>query len=324
MLKNYVKQKTTLVTALAACSLGALALPAVASEIEGCQSAPILEKFEEFGKTGKMPRELGAWLGNAEAQYVEPYKAFDNVNYVGICWVSAWTVNTSEGTVLIDTLYGPFVDVLLDNLKKMNVDLADIKYVLMTHGHFDHVGGADKLKALLPNARFVMTEEGYEEAEEGAAKSQGGRRAWSMIDRDIVVKDGDEITLGDSTFTVYETPGHTHGTASYGYTVKDGDNSYQAFTVGGLGLNAIEGPSQVEDFIHSIDKISELVQGAKNPLQVHLSTHGFSNNLPETAALLAKRGAGDPHPMVDPEAFQAQLDSLREGAVKRLAIEKSK
>ena len=89
-----------------------------------------------------MPADLGRWLGDAKAQYIEPYQAFDNVHYVGVCWVSAWLVKTSAGVVLIDTLHEPFADQLIENIKKVGVDPADIKYVLMTHGHFDHVGGA--------------------------------------------------------------------------------------------------------------------------------------------------------------------------------------
>jgi len=120
--------------------------------------------------------------------------------------------------VLIDTLHDPFVDLLIGNIKKVGVDMADIKYVLMTHGHFDHVGGAYKLKPLMPNAEFVMTPAGWDEAFEDSAKSQGGRRPWTFIkDMGTVARDGQAFTLGDATFTVYETPGHTFATASYGF-----------------------------------------------------------------------------------------------------------
>ena len=57
---------------------------------EGCPSQPILARFEDFGRTGKMPPDLGRWLSDPKAQYIEPWKAFDNVYFVGVCWVSAW------------------------------------------------------------------------------------------------------------------------------------------------------------------------------------------------------------------------------------------
>ncbi|MBF9043726.1 MBL fold metallo-hydrolase [Rhodobacterales bacterium HKCCE4037] len=289
---------------------------------DGCPSGPILQRFAEFGRTGQMPPDLGQWLNTPGAQYVEPWSPFDNVDYVGVCWVSAWLVHTDEGSVLIDTLYGPFRQTLIDNIASTGTDLADIRYVLMTHGHFDHVGGAATLEPLLPNATFVMTQGGWDEALESAAASQGTPRAWEMIEPDMVVADGDEITLGENSFTVVETPGHTWGTASYVYDVRDGDDTYRAITIGGLGLNAIEGPTQVEAYIESVDRVRSLVEMRNMGIDVHLTTHGFSNNLDEDRQLLAARAPGEPNVLVDPEGLLAQIEYLRGRAVERLEQER--
>ena len=200
----------------------------------GCPSSEILARFEEFGRTGKMPPDLGRWLGDPKAQFIEPWKVFDNVHFVGVCWVSAWAIQTNDGVVLIDTLHEPHVDQLIANLGKVGINLSDIKYVLMTHGHFDHVGGAAKLKPLLTNAKFVMTQGGWNEAMESAKELESTPRRWSMIPQDVVVKDGDVISLGGNAFGVLETPGHTLGTASYTFDVKDGPDTHRAVTVGGL------------------------------------------------------------------------------------------
>ena len=295
-----------------------------AQPFDGCPSGPILERFVEFGRTGKMPPDLGKWLNDVQAQKVEPWKAFDNVDYVGICWVSAWLIHTDDGVVLIDTLYGPFAGQLIENIKATGTDLADIKYVLMTHGHFDHVGGAAALKPLLPNAAFVMTQEGWDEAVKSARDSESSRRAWSMISPEVVVKDGDTIELGGNSFRVIETPGHTWGTASYLYDVRDGAETYRAITIGGLGLNAIDGPPQVEAFIDSVDKVRALVEKSDEPVKVHLTTHGFSANLEENRLKLQARGAGEPNVLVDPQALLNQVATLRAGAVERLSVEKEK
>lgn len=308
----------------AAMAIG-LAVPASAQTLfDGCPSDQIMARFVEFGRTGQMPPDLGRWLSTPDAQYVEPWSPFDNVDFVGVCWVSAWLVHTDDGTVLIDTLYGPFTPLLLENIAKTGTDLADIKYVLMTHGHFDHVAGAAALKPLLPNATFVMTQEGWDEALESSKASQGGPRAWDMIEPDMVVADGEEITLGENTFTVLETPGHTWGTASYVYDVKDGDHTHRAITIGGLGLNAIEGPPQVEAFIESLDRMRALTEANDMGIDVHLTTHGFSNGLDEDRQAMAERVAGEPNVMVDPNGLLAQIESLRAGAVERLAIEQKK
>ncbi len=310
---------------LAVAATMAFATPASAEALfDGCPSQPILERFIEFGKSGKMPPELGKWLSDPTAQKVEPWKPFDNVDYVGACWVSAWLVHTEDGSVLIDTLYGPHIKQLIANIEATGTDFADIKYVLMTHGHFDHVGGAAALKPLLPNARFVMTREGWDEAVASAAKSEGGRREWRMIEPDMVVKDGDTIELGGNQFGVIETPGHTWGTASYLYDVRDGDDTFRAITIGGLGLNAIEGPPQVEAYIRSVDRVRALVEEGDETVQVHLTTHGFSNNMEETRQMHAARADGAPNVFVDPDALLKQVAGLRSRAVSRLEREKAK
>ncbi|MFK7890071.1 MAG: MBL fold metallo-hydrolase [Granulosicoccus sp.] len=298
--------------------------PVFAQLLDGCPSELIAGKFQEFGNTGKMPPDLGQWLSNEDAQYIEPGAVFDNVDYVGICWVSAWLVHTDEGVVLIDTLYGPFVEQLLENIARVDVDPVDIKYVLMTHGHFDHTGGAAIVKAQFPNAQFVMTKTGWDEAVANAAASKLGRRAWDMIEPEIVIEDGESIEFGGNTFTAISTPGHTWGTTSYTYDVVDNGNTYRSVTIGGLGLNAIEGAAQVEAYIESIDKIRARVNDDEQPVLVHLSTHGFSNNLPENREKLAAQKPDEQNVFVNPEALKNQISELRKGAVERLELEISK
>jgi metallo-beta-lactamase class B len=143
-----------------------------------------------------------------------------------------------------------------------------------------------------------------------------------MIPQDVVVKDGDVISLGGNSFGVLETPGHTPGTASYTAEVRDGARTYQAITIGGLGLNAIKDAKQVEGYILSVDRIAQLVRQTNKPVTVHLTTHPFSNGLMEARDHLAARKPGEPHPLVDPEGLLRQLASLRAGAEQRLEIER--
>ena len=292
--------------------------------LEGCPSSTIKTLFNDFGRTGKMPPELGRWLKEPQSQIIAPYEAFDNVYNVGICWVSAWLIKTSEGPVLIDTLYEPYTDQLIENIKKVGVNPADIKMVLLTHGHFDHVGGVSKIKALT-NAKFVMTQEGWSEAQADAQKSQGRPGAWTMpAAPDLVIKDGDVLTMGNTRFYAYATPGHTWGTTSYALDVNDGGQTYRAITIGGLGLNAIDGVKQVEAYISSVDRIKTMVNASRDPISVHLTAHPFSTGLTEAKELLKTRKPGQPHPLVDTQGLIAQLDELRAGAAERLAVEQAR
>ena len=281
-------------------------------------TAEVLRLFAELGATGKAPRALDEWITDPAAQKIVPYQAFDNVWQVGIAWVSSWAVKTSEGWVLIDTIHEPFVDMLIENLRTVGIKPDDVRLVLMTHGHFDHVGGYYRLKPLLKNARFVMTERGWNEAFRYAAESRGTAKEWKMLEeKDVVVRDGDTLRCGDSVFTVLETPGHTWGTTSYMYDVYRNGRSYRAVTVGGQGLNAIEGPEQVRAYMKSMERLGE---DSLN-IEVDLTPHPFSSSLAEQIDVIRHLKPSDAHPLINRAAYLARLKKLNEGAAARLKLE---
>jgi metallo-beta-lactamase class B len=91
-----------------------------------------------------------------------------------------------------------------------------------------------------------------------------------------------------------------------------------------LGLNAIEGPEQVEAFIGSLDRIKALVEAPDAPLMVHLTMHGFSANLEENRQIFETRKAGEDNVFLNPQAVLDEVAFLRNGAVRRLAVEQAK
>ncbi len=287
-----------------------------------CELAPLMATFVVFSETGRMPPNFVKFIGDTALQEIEPYKAFDNVYYVGICWVSAWLITSPNGHVLIDTLYGPYTSQLLGNIRALGFDPKDIKLVVVTHGHFDHAGGIGQLKSdLAPGTRFAMTKEGWREGKEDLSHP---RWPWKMIEPDIVLTDDQIVTGGDIAIQAFETPGHTMGTASFAFDARDGVRTYRAFTVGGLALNCIRGPEQVEAFIASLKRIRTLTQDGARPVELHLTTHGFLTGLNEAKDLLKTRKPSDPHPLVDLPGFRKQLDELEAGAEKRLVVERQK
>jgi metallo-beta-lactamase class B len=306
-------------------SLLLLVTPASAQEqplTTKCESTPLMAAFTMFSETGRMPADMVKFIGDAASNKIEPYKAFDNVHYVGICWVSAWLITSQSGHVLIDTLYGPYTSQMLGNIRALGFDPKDIKLVVVTHGHFDHAGGIGQLKSeLAPGTRFAMTREGWRE---GAEEASHPRWPWVMIEPDVVLTDGQTITGGDIAIQAFETPGHTMGTASFAFDARDGDRTYRAFVVGGLGLNRIRGPEQVEAFIASLKRIRTLTQEGARPVELHLATHGFLTSLNEAKDLLRTRKATDPHPLVDLSGFRKQLDDFQAGAEKRLVVERQR
>src|SRR5262245_11762116 len=145
-----------------------------------------------------------------------------------------------------------------------------------------------------------------------------------MIEPNLVLTDNGILTAGGITIQAFEAPGHTMGTASFAYDAHDCERRYRAFTVGGLGLNAIWGPEQVEAFIASVKRIRALTEQATRRIELHPTTHGFSTGLTEAKELSKTRQRGDPHPLVDLSGFGRQLDELEAAAEKRLVLERQK
>src|SRR6476661_8736568 len=124
---------------LSASGLFALAL---SSTMPGGTPAAAQAADEPVSKTcreGPRSREI-------EIQKIEPFKVFDNLYHVGPCYVSVWLLTTPQGVIMFDTTQEPFVDKVIDNIKKVGVNLRDIKYILVNHGHLDHAGGAARFQ----------------------------------------------------------------------------------------------------------------------------------------------------------------------------------
>ena len=169
-----------------------------------------------------------------------------------------------------------------------------------------------------------MSAEGWREANEAAAQSTGTPGAWTMIERDVVLTDGQTVSGGDISLQSFDTPGHTMGTVSFAFDAREGARTWRAFTIGGLGLNAVKGPEQVEAYIASVKRMRALTEDNTRPIEFHLPTHPFITGLTETKESLKSRKPGEPHPLVDLPGFRRQLDELQEDAEKRLIVERQK
>lgn len=237
--------------------------------------------------------------GPIELQKKAPFRVFDNVHYVGFQTVSSYLVNTSDGLVLIDAGYARTVDWLLDSVKASGFDPARIRYILVTHSHTDHAGGAARLQQLT-GARVAMSGEDWAQVERQQASPQQQRNFPVRIKRDVVVADGDAITVGDTTFRFHFTPGHTPGSTSIEFPVKDQGRTYRALTPGGLGLHYQ--PDWGPTFKASIQRLRD-----RGPWDVMLSNHPFlmPRDLEDIETALHSR-TGGPHPAVlGPAAIDA-------------------
>ena len=237
------------------------------------------------------PPERSQW-------HAEPLKVFDNLYFVGQTEYSAWAVTTSAGIILIDTIFDYSVeDEVVGGLKKLGLDPAMIKYAIVSHGHFDHSGGAKYLQDHF-GTRIILSSADWDLLERGTQ---------TRPKRDMVATDGQKLTLGDTTLTLYLTPGHTLGTISTLIPVKDGGTPHLVAEWGGTGFNWIRNrrgyitPSRpdrfwFETYSRSAERFRGIVEkaGADALIANHTRLDGSKTKLPA----LAKRRPGDPHPYV--------------------------
>jgi metallo-beta-lactamase class B len=160
-----------------------------------------------------------------ETWHAEPVKVFDNMYYVGMTEYSSWAITTSQGIILLDAIYDYSIeDEVVEGLKKLGLNPADIKYVIVAHGHLDHAGGAKYLQEKY-GARLIMSAADYDLLDQQ-------NPPWKPK-RDMVATDGMKVTLGDTTLTLYLTPGHTDGTISTLIPLRDGSQKHLA-AAGGI------------------------------------------------------------------------------------------
>lgn len=246
-----------------------------------------------------------------ETWYQEPVKVFDNLHFVGTKIHSSWAVSTSHGLIVIDALFDYAVkDSVVDGLRKLGLNPASMKYLIISHGHGDHHGGAKFLQDEF-SPRVIL-----------------GGSDWDLVaknprdpgpKRDVVATDGQKITLGDTTLTLYLTPGHTEGTISVLIPVKDHGRRHLMATWGGTLLNAAMSAGTLKKYADSASRYRSLITklGVDGILSNHTEYDGSVFKLPA----LANRRPGDPHPyVVGTDSVRRYLTVVEEAARAALAL----
>lgn len=244
-----------------------------------------------------------------ENWYAEGGQVFDSLYMLTTKTNSAWAVKTSGGIILIDTLFGYAAqDAIVDGLKKAGLDPADIKYIIVSHAHGDHDGSVKFLQDTY-KPRVIMGPKDWELS----ARSADPPR------HDIEATDGQKVTLGDTTVTIYITPGHTGGTLSVLVPVKDRGQPHLAMEWGGTALSGGTSKEMLESYISNAKRLKDISGGLGADVIIgnHTEYNDALNRLERTKA----RKAGEPNPwIVGKGEVQTYLTVVEECAKAWLAI----
>jgi len=224
-----------------------------------------------------------------------PGKAFDNLYYVGAAWVSAWAIRTKDGILLIDALNNnEEAAVLVDGgLRKLGLDPARIKYVVVTHAHGDHYGGATHF-AEKYGSKIVASEVDWQQMEKGVEVNSSH---WGPVPkRGMSLNDGQKLTLGGETLVAHITPGHTHGTLTPTFDVTSGGKRHRVLLWGGTAFNFGDDISRLDTYIDATERMAKLAEA--QGIDVMLSNHaGYDESIAKLEKMRAQ-GSMEPNPFV--------------------------
>jgi metallo-beta-lactamase class B len=238
------------------------------------------------------PQQPSTW-------HLAPHQVFDNLYFVGQVEFSAWAITTSEGIIVMDALFEYSVeDEIIHGLESVGLDPRQTRYVVISHAHGDHMGGAKKLQDL--GAKIAMSAADWDLLERSQVD-------YAKPTRDVVVSDGQQLTLGDTTVTLYVTPGHTLGTVSSIFPVKDGSSTHVAAYWGGTAFNWVRGPAAYvtaerppkfwfDSYAESARRFRDAA--ARAGADVILSNHGKYDDTPRKLDAIDRRTPGAAHPYV--------------------------
>lgn len=253
---------------------------------------------------------------------VEPFRIFGNLYFIGTVPASTHLIDTGEGLILIDPGYPQSLYLVIHNLYKLGFQPEEIRYILCTHGHYDHLGAARAL-AELTGAKTLI---GREDAlyANGTLDLTWAKELGAVyqeaFEPDILLSDGDVVQLGNTEILCKAAPGHTPGTMAFFFDVTDGIHRYRAAMHGGVGMNSMRkefleryqlSESIRELFVPAIDRLMQ------EPVDILLGNHVGNNDTIGKASQITETE----NPFIDKTAWKHFLTAVKEKYYKMIEEE---
>ena len=250
---------------------------------------------------------------------MKPFQVVDNLFFVGTQQASSHLIDTGCGLILLDTGYPKDLYLILDGIYQLGFDPHDIKYILHSHGHIDHFGGTRCLVELTDAKTFI----GRQDADAVLGKNrlsyaeELGMRLQEPFYPDVLLDDGDIVSLGAAKIRCVHTPGHTQGTFSFFFDVFHGNAVHHVGMHGGVGVNSMERfyleqhglpLSLRDDFRAGLEMLKQ------EPVDIFIGNHQDQCN---TIDKFNRITTGEANAFIDPDAWS---DFLKQCALRLDAL----
>jgi metallo-beta-lactamase class B len=263
-------------------------------------------------------------VGQGQTDWYEPFpahKVVGNVYYVGSRDLATYLIATPEGHILINSGFERTVPLIQKSVESLGFKMTDVKILLASHAHSDHVAGHAALQKLTGAKVYVMRGDERVIASGGAGQYLYASSRWEPCKVDHVLKDGDEVKLGGVTLVARLTPGHTRGCTTWTWRVEDGGKNYDVVVIGSPNVNPgfklvnnEDYPEMAADFAKTFEVLKSL------PCDVFLGAHGSYYGMVERYALLQK---GQANAFVNAEGYK-EFVAQKERAFRKTLADQQK
>lgn len=230
----------------------------------------------------------------------KPFQIIGNIYYVGTSNLACYIIKTDAGLILLDTAMQESAPIVRSNIAALGFKLKDIKIMLASHAHFDHVAGHADMKATT-GAKVYATKADAEIMESGGKKGFHPVGDYKPVKVDKILQDGETVRLGGVAMTAHITPGHTEGNTAWTMQVTENGKTYNVVFTSSLSINPgvkmVNNPTWAgvaEAYAKSFTKLKAL------PCDVFLGPHAPFFNMEEKV----KRLGSQPNPFIDPTGLR--------------------
>ncbi|MDP9053149.1 MAG: MBL fold metallo-hydrolase [Acidobacteriota bacterium] len=293
--------------------------PAVLAHIEKAKQAAGKEWAEEVTFFCSAPK-----ASSATDPVMAPVRLFDNLYAIGRLSNVGYAITTPNGIILIDAGYANDVEsVLLAGMKTLGLDPAQVKTIVVTHGHSDHFGGAPYFQEHY-GSHVVLSGPDWDLILNPPPPPPGAKPAPPVTapKKDIVAIEGTPVVLGHEKVYPVMTPGHTPGSMGLIFKVKDGKRTHMAAIYGGtILISGRIADDQLQVYLKSLEHFKETAKKMK--VDVELQNHPIYDGMPEKLAALKDRTPGSPNPFVITPASYGQFLDVQSECMKAALARRS-
>ncbi len=276
------------------------------------------EDYLEFLERRKkaVKNSMFKYFVNQEKRWIKPFNIFGNVYYVGYSWVCVHLIDTGEGLLLIDAGNCGATAMLIKAIYDLGFKPDDVKWIILSHGHVDHIGAANFFKNMFGTKLYMGKPDAdmFKERPEFSLIQESTDFMDDIFEPDVCIQNGDELTFGNTSIKCYIVPGHTEGCVALFFNAYDGGRIKRCGYYGGFGFNTLTKQflDDFGDFEHNMwDTYLKSIDSVINEhVDIFLGNHTENNKFFEKLDILNKTGSNEC--FIDENEWRTYLNSKKE------------